>query len=99
MADSKLTGYKLPVNPGQQQGTVAQGFVTPKQDRVPQIQSIPPKRVLPIIFIPGIMGSNLRMSAARQQRLGTKNNIAWRPDNLNVTIRQSDDSAARDNCG
>lgn len=94
MADSKLTGYKLPVNPGQQQGTVAQGFVTPKQDRVPQIHSIPPKRVLPIIFIPGIMGSNLRMSAARQQRLGTKNNIAWRPDNLNVTIRQSDDSAS-----
>lgn len=94
MADSKLTGYKLPVNPGRQQGTVAQGFVTPKQDRVPQIQSIPPKRVLPIIFIPGIMGSNLRMSADRQKRLGTENNIAWRPDNLSVTVAQYSDSAS-----
>lgn len=94
MTENKLAGYKLPVNPGQQQGTVAQGFVTPKQDRVPQVQSIPPKRVLPIIFIPGIMGSNLRMRANRQQRLGAKNNIAWRPDNLNVTVRQSDDSAS-----
>ncbi len=93
MADSKSTGYKLPVNPGQQQGSAAQGFVTPKQDRVPQIQSIPPKRVLPIIFIPGIMGSNLRMSADRQRRLGTKNNIAWRPDNLGVTVAQHNDSA------
>jgi pimeloyl-ACP methyl ester carboxylesterase len=93
MADTKSTGYKLPVNPGQQQGSVAQGFVTPKQDRVPQIQSIPPKRVLPIIFIPGIMGSNLRMSPVRQRRLGTKNNIAWRPDNLSVTVAQHNDSA------
>ena len=94
MTDGKLTGYKLPVNPGRQQGTVAQGFVTPKQDRVPQIQSIPPKRVLPIIFIPGIMGSNLRMSADRQKRLGTENNIAWRPDNLSVTVAQYNDSAS-----
>jgi pimeloyl-ACP methyl ester carboxylesterase len=91
---SKLTGYRLPVNHDQKQGNVAQGFVTPKQDRIPQIHSIPPKRVLPIIFIPGIMGSNLRMSADRQQRLKKKNNIAWRPDNLSVTIPSRNDSAA-----
>jgi pimeloyl-ACP methyl ester carboxylesterase len=93
MAESKVAGYKLPVNPERQQGTVAQGFVTPKHDRVPQVQSIPPKRVLPIIFIPGIMGSNLRMIGERQGRLGTKNNIAWRPDSLGVTLAQSNDSA------
>jgi pimeloyl-ACP methyl ester carboxylesterase len=92
--ESKLTGYRLPVNHDQKQGTVAQGFVTPKQDRTPQIHSIPPKRVLPIIFIPGIMGSNLRMSANRQQKLKKKNNIAWRPDNLSVTIPSRNDSAA-----
>lgn len=92
---SKLTGYRLPVNHDQKQGTVAQGFVTPKQDRTPQIHSIPPKRVLPIIFIPGIMGSNLRMSAARQQQLKKKNSIAWRPDNLSATIPQRNDSAAQ----
>lgn len=90
---SKLVGYKLPVDPARQQGTVAQGFVTPKQDKTPQIHSIPPKRVLPIIFIPGIMGSNLRMSAARQEQLGKKNNIAWRPDNLSVTLGQVNESA------
>jgi len=89
---SKLVGYKLPVDPVRQQGTVAQGFVTPKQDRTPQIHSIPPKRVLPIIFIPGIMGSNLRMSVEHQARLKAKNNIAWRPDNLSVTARQANDS-------
>lgn len=89
---SKLVGYKLPVDPARQQGTVAQGFVTPKQDKTPQIHSIPPKRVLPIIFIPGIMGSNLRMSTARQEQLGKKNNIAWRPDNLSVTLGQVNDS-------
>lgn len=94
MADSKLTGYKLPVNPGQKQGTVSRGFVTPGQDKIPQIHSVPPKRVLPIIFIPGIMGSNLRMSADRQQNLGAKNNIAWRPDNLNATVPQYNDSAS-----
>jgi pimeloyl-ACP methyl ester carboxylesterase len=87
-----MTGYKLPVNPDRQQGTVAQGFVTPTQDRVPQIQSIPPRRVLPIIFIPGIMGSNLRMTAARQKELGKKNNIAWRPDHLGVTLAQRNDT-------
>jgi pimeloyl-ACP methyl ester carboxylesterase len=92
--DNKLAGYKLPVNPDRQQGKVAQGFVTPTHDRIPQVHSIPPKRVLPIIFIPGIMGSNLRMSAARQQQLGSKNNIAWRPDNLSATIPQYNDSAA-----
>jgi pimeloyl-ACP methyl ester carboxylesterase len=91
---NKLVGYTLPVDPTRQRGTVAQGFVTPKQDKTPQIHSIPPKRVLPIIFIPGIMGSNLRMSAKRQQRLKAENNVAWRPDNLSVTARQVDDTPA-----
>jgi hypothetical protein len=92
--ESKLTGYRLPVNHDQKQGTVAQGFVTPKQDRTPQIHSIPLKRVLPIIFIPGIMGSNLRMSADRQQELKKKNNIAWRPDNKRATGPSFLDNAA-----
>ncbi|WP_404932196.1 esterase/lipase family protein [Massilia atriviolacea] len=49
---------------------------------------------MPIIFIPGIMGSNLRMSAARQRALGADNNIAWRPDNLGATAPQYNDSPA-----
>lgn len=92
MANSSSTpGYKLPVNPEKNQGKIAQGFVTPKQDRVPQIHSVPARRVLPIIFIPGIMGSNLRLNTDRKSKLGLENNIAWRPDNASVTVGQYND--------
>ena len=87
-------GYKLPVNPAWDQGTVAQGFVTPSQDRTPQVISIPPRRALPIIFLPGTMGSNLRMSAARQSALGQTNNLAWRPDHLGATFAMRNHTAA-----
>lgn len=89
--EKKVVGYKLPLNPEQRQGKVAQGFLTPQQDKLGQVQTIPPKRVLPIIFIPGIMGSNLRMSAERQARLKKTNNIAWRPDSTGVTLGQRND--------
>jgi len=96
MADEYIfPGYKLPVNPAWEQGTVAHGFVTPSQDRIPQVVSIPPRRALPIIFLPGTMGSNLRMSAERQARLQRSDNIAWRPDQLIATLRMSNDSAAQ----
>lgn len=58
----------------------ADGCCTPKEDKNPQKMQVPPKKVLPIIFIPGIMGSNLRISAVRQSELKKSNNIAWRPD-------------------
>ena len=58
------------------------GFCTPKEDKIVQKMKVPPRRVIPIIFLPGIMGSNLRMSAATQQALGKSNNIAWRPDRI-----------------
>lgn len=60
----------------------AEGFATPKQDKLPQCARVLPKRVLPIIFLPGIMGSNLRMTPQRQKELKQKDNIAWRPDIL-----------------
>ncbi|MCC2955711.1 hypothetical protein LK542_08800 [Massilia sp. IC2-477] len=63
----------------------AEGFVTPIQDKKPQCARMLPKRVLPIIFLPGIMGSNLCMSAARQKQLGKSDNISWRPDVLGPT--------------
>ncbi|GGY78516.1 esterase/lipase family protein [Pseudoduganella plicata] len=74
--------------PAEQSGDAvcrAEGFATPEQDKKPQCARFLPKRVLPIIFVPGIMGSNLRMSAERQALLKRKNNIAWRPDNLGAT--------------
>ena len=45
----------------------------------------PPNRVIPIIFLPGVMGSNLRMSRPRKRDLKSKDDIAWRPDNLGVS--------------
>jgi hypothetical protein len=46
------------------------------------------------VFIPGIMGSNLRMSAVRQRESGQEHNISWRPDNSAITIQQYDDTPA-----
>lgn len=57
-----------------------EGFCTPKGLDTEQHFSFLPERVIPVIFLPGIMGSNLRMNAERQAQLREKNNIAWRPD-------------------
>lgn len=70
---------QLPVKP-EGGGKKAEGFCTPKEDCLPQKMSVAPKRVIPIVFLPGIMGSNLRMTSARQQLVRSKNNISWRPD-------------------
>jgi hypothetical protein len=94
MANGKLEGYKLPVDPANKQGTVAHGFVTPQLDKVHQVQSSPPRRVLPIIFIPGIMGSNLRMTEERQEELHETHNVAWRPDRKGTTASSSNDNAS-----
>lgn len=45
-----------------------------------QRMCIPPNRVLPVVFLPGIMGSNLRLGFARQSQLKKSNNVAWQPD-------------------
>jgi hypothetical protein len=74
--------HPLPARQNDAAARKAEGFATPKQDKRPQCARFLPKRVLPIIFLPGIMGSNLRMSAARQKELRQKDNIAWRPDSL-----------------
>lgn len=76
--------HPLPAQPHPGAAKKAEGFATPTQDKKPQCARMLPKRVLPIIFLPGIMGSNLRMSAERQRRLGQKDNIAWRPDKLGI---------------
>jgi hypothetical protein len=77
--------HPLPAQQNQDAARKANGFATPKQDQKPQCARMLPKRVLPIIFLPGIMGSNLRMSEQRQESLGRKNNIAWRPDLLGAS--------------
>lgn len=77
-----LPGYQLPTQAARKSSAETEGFLTPAEDSIPQVHSILPRRVLPIIFLPGIMGSNLRLSAARQREMGRDNNISWRPDSL-----------------
>ncbi len=72
----------------------AAGYVTPKEDKSPQTARVLAKRAIPIVFLPGIMGSNLRMSSARQRALGKRNNIAWRPDRKLEMIALLNASAA-----
>lgn len=45
----------------------------------------PPDKVIPVIFLPGVMGSNLRMSKTRQKKLKRDDNRAWRPDDISKT--------------
>lgn len=75
--------------------TKAEGCCTPKEDRTPQKIGIAPQQVLPIIFLPGIMGSNLRLKPRRQTELKKKNNIAWRPDRLKEAAAMITASPAR----
>jgi len=77
--------HRLPAQQHKDAARKAEGFATPKQDKKPQCARMLPKKVLPIIFLPGIMGSNLRMSAERQQEGHRNDNIAWRPDVLGPT--------------
>jgi len=72
----------------------AVGYVTPTEDRSPQKVRVLAKRAIPIVFLPGIMGSNLRMSSARQDTIGKKNNIAWRPDRKLEMLALLDSSPA-----
>jgi broad specificity phosphatase PhoE len=89
--------HPLPAQQNHGAARKAEGFVTPQQDKKPQCARMLPKRVLPIIFLPGIMGSNLRMSAERKKELRQKDNIAWRPDNLGVlNISKNAKSEARE---
>lgn len=76
-------------------GTVGYGYCTPTQDKTPQKMVVFPKRVIPIIFLPGIMGSNLRNTSVRQRESGGKNNVAWRPDRISDTLGLINASPAR----
>lgn len=56
--------------------------MTETADTVRHDVTPPPGKVIPVIFLPGVMGSNLRMSKARQAKLEKSDNRAWRPDDL-----------------
>lgn len=58
----------------------AQAASTPTADQRGCEMHVLPTRAIPVVFIPGIMGSNLRMTSKRSKELKRDDNISWRPD-------------------
>jgi hypothetical protein len=80
---------------GNHQGEFSQGvggwaeytvYMTETADKVRHDVRVPPGKVIPVIFLPGVMGSNLRMSKSRQEELKRDDNRAWRPDDLTSSL-------------
>lgn len=78
---------------GNHQGEFSQGvggwaeytvYMTETKDTVRHDIKVPPGKVIPIIFLPGVMGSNLRFSTIRQDQLRRPDNRAWRPDDFGI---------------
>lgn len=76
---------------GNHQGEFSQGvggwaeytvYLTDTSDTIRHDVTVPPGKVIPVVFLPGVMGSNLRMSKKRQDELERADNRAWRPDDL-----------------
>lgn len=58
----------------------AEGASTEATDTQGLEVHVPPRKVIPVIFLPGIMGTHLRLTTQRQQTLGRSSDIAWRPE-------------------
>ena len=78
---------------GNHQGSFTQGvggwaeysvWMTPSKDKVRHDVTVPPNKVIPIIFLPGLMGSNLRMTKKRKDDLKRSDSNAWKPDDINA---------------
>lgn len=76
---------------GNHQGEFTQGVggwaeytvhMTKTSDTIRHDVKLPPKKVIPVIFLPGVMGSNLRLSKKRQEELDRPDNRSWRPDDM-----------------
>lgn len=76
---------------GNHQGEFTQGVggwaeytvhLTQTSDAVRHDVKLPPRKIIPVIFLPGVMGSNLRLSKKRQNELERPDNRSWRPDDM-----------------
>lgn len=76
---------------GNHQGEFSQGvggwaeytvLLTETSDTARHDVKLPPRKLIPVIFLPGVMGSNLRLSKARQKKLDRADNRSWRPDDM-----------------
>jgi hypothetical protein len=50
-------------------------ILTPESDTKQVYMVIPPSLAIPIVFLPGVMGSNLRMTKSRQEKLKRKDTL------------------------
>lgn len=82
---------------GNYQGEFTQGVggwaeytvhMTKTDDTVRHDVKLPPRKVIPVIFLPGVMGSNLRLSKERQKKLDRPDNRSWRPDDMLGTANE-----------
>lgn len=78
-------------------GTQSADFqTTPHEDKLGCEMHVLPSKVIPIIFLPGIMGSHLKLKPARQQKLEKDTDISWRPEATLETLAMiNEDPAAR----
>lgn len=76
---------------GNHQGEFTQGVggwaeytvhMTETSDTIRHDVKLPPRKIIPVIFLPGVMGSNLRLSKERQIKLDRPDNRSWRPDDM-----------------
>lgn len=83
---------------GNHQGEFTQGVggwaeytvhLTQTSDAVRHDVKLPPRKIIPVIFLPGVMGSNLRLSKERQKQLGRPDNRSWRPDDMSSKTDQA----------
>ena len=68
---------------------------TPVADKRKIHVRVPPGKLIPIVFLPGIMGSNLRLSKARQEQIKRSDNISWWPDKTGDAWHRRNASAAQ----
>lgn len=74
---------KLPITVGHDGLSTARTTFTPKAMKTPGEITVRPKKVMPVIFVPGIMGSNLcaRPDLSESHHGLDPGEVAWRPPN------------------
>jgi len=77
---------RMPTKLGSDGKHYGNGYCTPTSMDTEQQFEFPPERVIPVIFLPGIMGSNLIAKPEPRPDFATpekKKTIAWQPDDVN----------------
>ena len=60
---------------------VGRSVLSPSENTTRALCIVPPDEVFPVIFVPGIMGSNLRFKVPIKE-FNQGKDIAWRPDDI-----------------